>query len=781
MKFYICLLAMMLSLSLVAQEGEDSRLIKTKGGAASGSAQVPPVNISETNLTTTNVSDAVRQLALFEVGSYTEILGRNYPLGSVIRVRENGAEYTVEATALNGYPTDSIGVVPVQNGFARIRPRDGVLNPTWFGPPIQPLQSTTAMEQRCMNYASADSRVGMVRYQPVSYRRGENEKVVIPYTIGTNTRKTFYVEGAGANIGILPGATGLAYYSADPNGEPKTKDLKVQIRGFTLKGNGAKGSGTKGMHLVGMSRGKVSEIYYETLDTAALVTFSLNSTYEDLWVSQSRTVGLLFAADGAPGIPKYWPGSTVTNSAFNVNSVRQIRVVGIAGGKSGIELKVGSSNRLQDITIEGAETDYGIYLNDYEVPVASGNIIENVHFEDQSADDGSICIYVGSIGGSAENNVFTHIKKQTGSGPNDTLVYMANRARGVFDRVSGPIIRETSNSYVYIEGYAANEPTTPEETVFPYDYGRVFERQINPIRNLYNLGGQNHTDPSFNGRMLVQATMTPGATINNRLWRFGWIRGPQNQRPWGGIFSGREGFVSTRMLDDTWTKDGGFGFQQEGEQVVDVLFKDTPKRRWFYDYTKRRFIWEHRINGGVGNLMELDSLGRLYFPRYGSQDFSAAALGKAAPITVLGPSPTDGTLTEIPISSLGGGGGAPDFQSGVGFPDGVSPRYVGDLYLSTGNNHWYRATGTTAGDWSKLSKEPHFTVTLAEGQSTYSASLPTTLPSTNYYPQVTYRDWNSGQEWVIKGSRTTTGFTFGFPVAAPAGGGEFRWTFEFDE
>lgn len=374
----------------------------------------------------------------WQVESPATILDGTFELGDVIVSSATGSRYRVGQDSLRGYPIDSIAVIPVNVGYAILEPDNGTITPTMFDLPEWG-ESTTAAEQRTMDFAGANRFVGEVRYAAgYFYKRDSGEVVVVSHRIADHGRFTFNVSGPGATIRVGENAKGFLFKANDSPSRPGTTECKLTFENLAFEGGNRTGS--MGIRTAGASRSITRNIRFNRLDTGMLATFCLNSTIEDVWVGQCKTAGLVLAADGAPGIPSLWKGASQTNSAFNVNTVRQIRIFGAAGNHVGIDVKSGSSNRLEDITIEGVQGDIGIRILEYLNPVAGGNIISNVHFEDQAPDRavGSIGIYLGSQHGMVDPYVLTGIKKQTSSGTSDTLVYLEQKANAVFDRVAFP-------------------------------------------------------------------------------------------------------------------------------------------------------------------------------------------------------------------------------------------------------------------------------------------------------------------------------------------------------
>lgn len=572
----------------------------------------------------------------YEVTNVGEISNNLYPVGAKIiskGIDSLGlAQYLVQDDSIFGWINDGYLVIPTLNdNYAVINPEDKILRPRFAGAIVNDGQSDTQAEQRMFDFISAtrsSNRRWSVVYDPGAYNRGVRDTVFIPNQWNTNGNAEAQVSITGYNARLVVDSFAIGHYlkSNNSNSNPSTINFKLFYQGFGYKGGGEK-DGSKGVFFAGVCRSDIGNLKFEGLDTAMVNSFALGNNYHDMWFSLNHSVNFW---GGADNIHKTWTGSTNQNSAFNVNRIHGIRFFGASTAKSHIEIYAGGGNSIKDIISEGSEPETNIIIDEDFVPVFYGNIIENVHLEDQGS--GSVCIDARKIMGTLR---LTDVYKATTTGV-DTIFRYDDGGTGYF------IVDNVAFPYQRIDGTLdirsapkSNAPTYPFTTWFAnniigYDRRFVIVNHSRNIINVATIAGEQLGGGTF-GRLTILGSLYKHAT-EAKAQRLGNSFSTLGGTWWDGIYADNEGMIASRT-------GGGFGFEHTNEKLRDDAKRGAAELRWAYDNANHQMYWNWPTEG---RNMELDSLGLLKLNKYVAGRILPDSVGKAisAPLHLA----TDGTL-----------------------------------------------------------------------------------------------------------------------------------------
>lgn len=563
----------------------------------------------------------------FEVSNIGEIANGKYPDGA--RILSKGidslgiAQFTVQNDSITGWINDGyLSIKTANNKFAIIDPEDKILRPRYAGAVVNDGLSDTRAEQRMFDFIEATKstdRKWSVIYDPGTYTRAVRDTVFIAneWSNGSSTSGDVFIHGYNARITVDSFAIGHYLKSNDNPSTPGTTNFKLSYQGFMFDGGSIRNR-SKGTFFAGVCRSDISNLKYEGLDTAMVNSFALGNNYHDIWFSLNASVNMW---NGADNIHKAWSGSTNQNAAFNVNRIHGIRIFGLSGAYSHIELYAGGGNSIKDIISEGAEPDVNVIIDEDFVPVFYGNIIENVHLEDQGS--GSVCIDARNIMGVLR---LTDVYKATSTGVDTIFRYQdGGTAEFIVDNVTMPYQRVNASNLEIRRLPKSTTPTYPFTTwlssnIINYDRRYVV---IKDGRNLHNMGlvtGQQKSGSDF-GYISVLGSFMPYSPYIGAM-RLGNTYTTFGASPWTGVYADDEGFIIDQGAD------GGFGFEKLNRVTRDESTGRGPApNRFAYDDLGHHMYWNFATQGIN---MQLDSIGNLKLNKYTDGAMSPDSIGKSA-------------------------------------------------------------------------------------------------------------------------------------------------------
>jgi len=203
-----------------------------------------------------------------------------------------------------------------------------------------------------------------------------NTTVDLPYNVNT-AYLHLEISGYGATIHTRQPITVFRRWKSDLNASTVMAKYNATIKGLHFQGNSSPSviqAGQRAMHIAACYTWSFQDMQFDSFDTALTFEFMLGCTFDRLRFTNNTTTGMV-------GRHGSYTGATVSNSAFNANSIRNCRWFNASGSYTSLEIIAGDQNHIQNCISEGSNPQFNFVFDYFGSTTVNSNTYENIWIE----------------------------------------------------------------------------------------------------------------------------------------------------------------------------------------------------------------------------------------------------------------------------------------------------------------------------------------------------------------------------------------------------------------
>jgi hypothetical protein len=251
---------------------------------------------------------------------------------------------------------------------------NGLVNVLWWGADNTGATDTSAAQQAMWNFVKASpDKVNKVLYPSGRYKT--NTAVVLPDDINSvSAFGRINVDGYGATIFTDQAIKIWTRIPASQTDADNTyiSNYVATVKGFTFEGNNT--TNQYGAEIDAIYSWNFEDLTFASCDVGFMTRFALNCYFRSIRFQSCKS-------DNFVGTFGNWTGATESNSAFNANTIENVRVYGASGALTHYKALGGNGNFVRNYVSEGFSPVHNFYIDYSGATPVKQNFFENIWIE----------------------------------------------------------------------------------------------------------------------------------------------------------------------------------------------------------------------------------------------------------------------------------------------------------------------------------------------------------------------------------------------------------------